>query len=116
MANQDQADEGKKKPSLVLTIAIVAGLSVAAGGGGWFVGNMLAPQVEPPKVEKAEEKPAEGGDPRCRELPHHWIRKVLNMRRDTLPSEIISARSSRSSLRYWKPRGPSICWRETVLR
>ena len=61
-------------------------------------------------------KKDEGRNRRCREFPDHWIRKVLNMRRATFPSEIMSARSSRSSLRYWKPRGPSICWRETVLR
>ncbi len=69
MANQDQADEGKKKPSLVLTIAIVAGLSVAAGGGGWFVGNMLAPPPAEPETAAAEPgaeagAAEEGGIPR----------------------------------------------------
>ena len=63
MSDEHQSDEGKKKPSPVVTVAIIAGLSVLAGGGGWLVGNMLAPQVEPPKVEqKAEEAAPEGRD------------------------------------------------------
>lgn len=53
MANQDQDDEGGKKSPLVMTIAIVAGLSVVAGGGGWLVGNMLAPPPAEPAVAAA---------------------------------------------------------------
>lgn len=69
MADQDQGDEGKKKPSLVLTIAIVAGLSVAAGGGGWLVGNMLAPPPAEPEKAAAEH----GAEPGAAEeggIPH----------------------------------------------
>ena len=47
----------KKKSGLVMTVAVVG------GAGGWLVGKMLAPEVEPPKVEHADaQKPAEGGD------------------------------------------------------
>jgi len=53
----------KKKSGLVVTIAAVLAVTVVGGAGGWFVGKMLAPDVEPPKVERtAEQKPAEGGD------------------------------------------------------
>lgn len=75
MADFDTAEEndGKKKSGLVVTIAIVLVLSLIAGGGGWMVGGMIAPQVEQPKTaagekshdkdekkdDKAEEKPRE---------------------------------------------------------
>jgi len=63
MLDETQTDAPKKKSGLVMTIVGVAAVTVIGGLGGWFVGNMLAPQVEPPKVEKAaEEKPAEGRD------------------------------------------------------
>lgn len=53
----------KKKSGLVMTVAAVLAVTVVGGAGGWFVGKMLAPEVEPPKVEHAaEQKPAEGGD------------------------------------------------------
>ncbi|MCA1369432.1 flagellar basal body-associated FliL family protein [Bradyrhizobium sp. BRP14] len=39
-----------KSPSLVMTIAAVAVLTLVAGGGGWLVGAMLAP----PPAEKTE--------------------------------------------------------------
>ncbi|WOS63365.1 flagellar basal body-associated FliL family protein [Sinorhizobium fredii] len=39
-----------KSPSLVMTIAAVAVLTLVAGGGGWLVGVLLAP----PPAEKAE--------------------------------------------------------------
>lgn len=62
MADQEQSGEGKKKPSLVVTIAIIAGLSVIAGGGGWLVGKMLAPP--PAEVAAAPEagEAAAGGE------------------------------------------------------
>ena len=56
MADEEQGVETKKKPSLVITIAIIAVLTLLAAGGGWFVGNMLAP---PPAEEQAEEAKAE---------------------------------------------------------
>ena len=53
----------KKKSGLAVTIVAVAAVTVVGAAGGWFVGTMLAPQVEPPKVEKAaEEKSPEGGE------------------------------------------------------
>ncbi|SOC45383.1 flagellar FliL protein [Rhizobium subbaraonis] len=66
MADLEQGGESKKKPSLVITIAIIAGLSVVAGGGGWLVGNILAPPLsETAPVEKAagegEEKKTDEG-------------------------------------------------------
>lgn len=46
-----------KSPSKMMTIAIVAVLTLVAGGGGWLVGGLLAP---PPKeqVEAAKEPAA----------------------------------------------------------
>jgi flagellar FliL protein len=54
MADQDQNGESKKKPSPVITAAIVASLSILAGGGGWFVGNMVAPAPAEPEVAATE--------------------------------------------------------------
>jgi flagellar FliL protein len=52
MADEADVVEEKKKPSLVITIAAIAVLTVLALGGGWLVGNMLAP---PPTDKPAEE-------------------------------------------------------------
>ncbi|MEQ8305107.1 MAG: flagellar basal body-associated FliL family protein [Hoeflea sp.] len=44
--NEDQGEgQGKKKPGLVVTLAIVLVLSGVAGAGGWMLGGVLAPQV-----------------------------------------------------------------------
>lgn len=43
MADVDYGGDAPKRASPIVTIAIVAGLSVVAAGGGWLVGNMLAP-------------------------------------------------------------------------
>lgn len=69
MLDETQTEAPKKKSGLIMTIVGVAAVTVIGGVGGWFVGNMLAPQVEPPKVEKAEEKPAEGGEEKDEGLP-----------------------------------------------
>lgn len=61
MADQDQNGESKKKPSPVITAAIVAGLSILAGGGGWLVGNMLAPAPAEPETAAAESAGGEHG-------------------------------------------------------
>lgn len=73
MLDETQPEPPKKKSGLVVTIAAIFGVSLVGAGGGWFLGKMLAPQVEPPKVEaKAEEKPAEaeGGGNKEEGLPH----------------------------------------------
>ncbi|HVK92977.1 MAG TPA: flagellar basal body-associated FliL family protein [Mycoplana sp.] len=59
MADVDHGGEGTKKPSLIVTIAIVAGLSAVAGGGGWLLGNMLAPA--PIEVQSATAPQGEHG-------------------------------------------------------
>ncbi|WP_313664501.1 flagellar basal body-associated FliL family protein [Shinella sp.] len=61
MADEEQGTE-KKKSSPVITIAVIAVLSLLAGGGGWLVGNMLAP-LPTEEVAKAEPAAAaaEGG-------------------------------------------------------
>jgi flagellar protein FliL len=69
MLDETQTEAPKKKSGLIMTIVGVAAVTVIGGVGGWFVGNMLAPQVEPPKVEQAEEKPAEGGEEKDEGLP-----------------------------------------------
>ena len=47
----------KKKSALIMTIAAIAGVTILAGGGGWVVGGILAPQVEKPKVEEKTAAP-----------------------------------------------------------
>jgi flagellar FliL protein len=70
MLDETQSEAPKKKSGLIVTIVGVAAVTVIGGAGGWLVGNMLAPQVEPPKVEKkAEEKPAEGSAEKDEGLP-----------------------------------------------
>lgn len=70
MLDETQSEAPKKKSGLIMTIAAVAAVTVVGGVGGWFLGTMLAPQVEPPKVEKkAEEKPAPGGGEKDEGLP-----------------------------------------------
>lgn len=53
----------KKKSGLIVTIVAVLAVTVVGGAGGWFVGKMLAPAVEPSKVEKKVDDAAapEGG-------------------------------------------------------
>ena len=66
---------GKKKSSLVVTIAGVAIASVIAAGGGWVIGGMLAPAAidlqakaeaeeakNMPKKDEEEEVPVAGDD------------------------------------------------------
>jgi flagellar FliL protein len=43
----DDAANGKKKPSAIVTIAIVAVLSLVAAGGGWMLGGAVAPHESP---------------------------------------------------------------------
>lgn len=71
MVDESQSEApAKKKSGLVVTIAAIAGVSVVGAAGGWFVGTMLAPQVEPPKVEKkAEEAPSEEAGKKEEGLP-----------------------------------------------
>jgi flagellar FliL protein len=38
------AEPGKKKSSLVMTIATIAVLTLVGGGGGWFLGKSLLPK------------------------------------------------------------------------
>ncbi len=61
MADFDVADEDEgKKPGLIVTIAVVLVLSLIAGGGGWMVGGLIAPQVDQPEVPVAEKAQGEG--------------------------------------------------------
>jgi len=52
MAVIESEGAAQKKGSLVLTIAAIAGLSLVAAGGGWYLGMLIAPQ------KKAVEKTA----------------------------------------------------------
>lgn len=47
-----------KSPSKVMTIAIVAVLTLVAGGGGWLVGGLLAPPPPKEQVEATKEPAA----------------------------------------------------------
>ena len=70
MIDETQSEAPKKKSGLVVTIVAVLAVTIVGGAGGWVVGKMLAPAVEPPKTEaKAEEKPAEGGGDKEEGLP-----------------------------------------------
>ncbi|HEV7317114.1 MAG TPA: flagellar basal body-associated FliL family protein [Ensifer sp.] len=44
-----------KPPSKVLTIAVLAVLTLVAGGGGWLVGGLLAPPPPKEQVEATKE-------------------------------------------------------------
>lgn len=52
MAVTDKADSGNKGPSLIIQLALLAGLTAAAAGTGWLAGGNLAPPV----AGKADEK------------------------------------------------------------
>jgi flagellar FliL protein len=53
---EDQGEgQGKKKPGLVVTLAIVLVLSGVAGAGGWMLGGVLAPQVAVEEEAAGEE-------------------------------------------------------------
>ncbi|KNY14844.1 flagellar basal body protein FliL [Shinella sp. SUS2] len=74
MADEDEVVAEKKNPTLVITIAAIAVLTLLAAGGGWLVGNMLAP---PPAEKPAEEvaKAEAGGEggaegEAAQEVPH----------------------------------------------
>lgn len=57
----EDAEGGKKKSNLVVTIAGVAIASVIAAGGGWVIGGMLAPTAielqDKAEAEEAKTKP-----------------------------------------------------------
>ncbi|HET7412685.1 MAG TPA: flagellar basal body protein FliL, partial [Pararhizobium sp.] len=44
IASEAPAAPQKKAGSIVVTLAAVAGLSIIAGGGGWYLGSILGPQ------------------------------------------------------------------------
>jgi len=74
MADEEEVVGEKKAPGLVITIAAIAVLTLLAAGGGWLVGNMLAP---PPAEKPAEEvaKAEAGGEggaegEAAQEVPH----------------------------------------------
>lgn len=61
--NEDQEEgQGKKKSGMIVTIAVVLVLSGLAGGGGWVVGGMIAPQVAVEEEAVAEADKAGGAD------------------------------------------------------
>ena len=66
----NETDEGKKKKSgTVMTIIGIAVLTLVGAGGGWAVGNMVAPNIrsatEAEQAKEAEaKKKAEGGLPK----------------------------------------------------
>jgi flagellar protein FliL len=62
MAIAETSEEpAKKKGGMIPIIGGIVALTVLGGGGGWFVGKMLAPKMlETEKAQAAEAKPAEG--------------------------------------------------------
>lgn len=61
MKTPDENEAPAKKPSMILTVALLAGLTAVAGGGGWFFGGIVAPQEEPAAAAAhADEAEGEG--------------------------------------------------------
>lgn len=66
MVDAIEGPEPKKKSALLVTIAAVAVVTVIAGAGGWFLGQMLSPVVNVPKklepaaAEEKSKKPDDG--------------------------------------------------------
>lgn len=57
-----------KSPSMMITIAAVAALTLVAGGGGWVVGALLAPPLAE-KTEAAKETAAEAHGKNKEDIP-----------------------------------------------
>ena len=58
-----QEGEGKKKSGLMALVIPLVVLTAVGGGGGWVIGNMLAPQVKQAEdAAKAAEAAAAGGE------------------------------------------------------
>ncbi len=62
-----EADAGKKGPSMVIQLGVLAVLSAAAIGTGWFVGSMMSGSIalapeQAPAVAVTETTTAEAGD------------------------------------------------------
>ena len=49
-----EGTEGKKRSPLVMTIAGLVLLSVVGGGGGWFLGTMIAPKIASAQKDQAD--------------------------------------------------------------
>ncbi len=56
----EQAESKKKSSPLVMTIAGVAILTVIGGGGGWFLGGLIAPKIA--GAEAAAKVPEAAGE------------------------------------------------------
>ena len=122
MADTDFAEDegGKKKSGLIVTIAVVAVLSLIAGGGGWLVGGLIAPKVDVPetaadaaplgegdkKEEKAEDKPRENVialDPITTNLSYpsdNWIRVEVSLVFNDEPDDRLADRIHQDILAY----------------
>lgn len=50
---EEAGKAGKAKSPLVMTIVGVVVLTLVGGGGGWFVGGMLAPKIPPAPAAQA---------------------------------------------------------------
>lgn len=60
---EPQEGEGKKKSGLMALVIPLVVLTAVGGGGGWVIGNMLAPQVKQAEdAAKAAEAAAAGGE------------------------------------------------------
>ena len=85
---------------------------------------MMRPLALPPPGGRSEERSGiwaaaavgQKGNEQDKEDAFHWTTRVSMISSCTLPRERTAARSLRSSRRYCRPRAPSICAGETVLR
>ncbi|MGO4565481.1 flagellar basal body-associated FliL family protein [Rhizobium sp. 2YAF20] len=58
-----EGTEGKKRSPLVMTIAGLVLLSVVGGGGGWFLGTMIAPKIASARKDQADAAAAQAAPP-----------------------------------------------------
>jgi flagellar FliL protein len=58
-----EGTEGKKRSPLVMTIAGLVLLSVVGGGGGWFLGTMIAPKIVSAQKDQANAAAAQAAPP-----------------------------------------------------
>lgn len=117
---EQAAGKGKSKSGLVATIAIVLVLSAVAGGGGWMLGGVLAPQVvkEEPladaaQADKADKKDADGEKkPRENVIPlepittnlsypsENWIRIEVSLLFTANPDDALADQIHQDILSY----------------
>ncbi|MDF1608860.1 flagellar basal body-associated FliL family protein [Hoeflea sp. YIM 152468] len=120
MADQETEEDGKApKTGLLITVAIVLGLSLIAAGGGWMVGGVIAPQMDQSesaaaksaggdtkKQEDAQDKPRQNLvalEPITTNLSYpsdNWIRIEMSLLFEDQPDNALADRIHQDTLAY----------------